>query len=348
MAIALVTVGAISSSGSAAALAPALPASRVNNNILISVVSANATGKTFALGGAGWTAGDSINTGNLSAAWAWRLVDGTETSPSWSWTGAAACESLVTQFSGNQTTTPIGNINKATANSSTTSTIASITTTANNSVILGTILISANAAVGLPVGWTNVSSNAGGGGSEHQFYGFVGTSGTQSEPVSQAIATSDWASFGVEIVGPGGTAINLNVRQTQVVQQVLQRYSSTAAARQTQVVQQVLRSVSTFATTVGNADGAATAVSITGLITGHADGFATVQAFPPSHGNADGRADVVGYSRNVAKAAGQADGFANVSGLSGQPATGHADGFANVFSTKTKITRGSAALLAGI
>src|SRR5262245_14493745 len=98
----------------------------------------------------------------------------------------------------------------------------------------------------------------------------------------------------------------------------------------------------------GHADGQATASAIApGSAAGLADGFATAQAFPPSHGNADGFATIFGMSVNPAMAAGQADGFASVAGAAGVAAVGRADGFASVFSGQRP--GGTAAMLiAGI
>jgi hypothetical protein len=98
----------------------------------------------------------------------------------------------------------------------------------------------------------------------------------------------------------------------------------------------------------GRADGQATATAGSpGLAVGLAEGFASVNAAPPSHGNADGIADVVGYSRDVVKGAGQADGFATVAGAAGVAAVGNADGFATVFSG-TRPGGHAAILTAGI
>jgi len=78
---------------------------------------------------------------------------------------------------------------------------------------------------------------------------------------------------------------------------------------------------------------------------GLADGNATAQAFPPSHGNSDGHANVYAESRIMAKSLGNADGFADIQAAGNVPAIGRADGLADVFSRRRF---GSAALLMGI
>jgi hypothetical protein len=82
--------------------------------------------------------------------------------------------------------------------------------------------------------------------------------------------------------------------------------------------------------------------------TGQADGVATAQAatFAYSTGTANGLAIVQGFSVETVKAAGQADGLANVAGSGGVPSVGNADGHANVFSVPGGLRTGSAWMIA--
>ncbi len=227
MAVAFVTVGANTLGTAVTTLSPALPSSRSNNNVLIAAIAVFATGKTFAVGG-GWTifAGSTLNSTSISGCLAWRLVDGAEATPVFTWTGAADCNSVVAQFSGNQIATPLGTVRSASADSSTTATMPSVVTTAANSLIFGAIFTNNNQTIPLPLGWTNVAFTST-TESNLLFDGFVGTSGSGSQAVSVAVTSANWLSLGVEIIGPGGAASNVNLRDTQVIQQVLYTPSPT-------------------------------------------------------------------------------------------------------------------------
>ena len=68
------TIGANSGASSAATITPALPGSLVNGNLLIAQVQVQATGKIIATATPGWTIIDSVNIGNMSAAWAQAIM----------------------------------------------------------------------------------------------------------------------------------------------------------------------------------------------------------------------------------------------------------------------------------
>ena len=246
MAITFVTIGTYTQAAAATSVTPTLPASRVNNNLLIAWVGVNASGKTFSVGG-GWTIVDSVNTGNVSSCYATRLVDGTEAAPVFTWAGAAGSDAQVVQMSGNQTVGIIGNKNNATANSSTTETVASITTTAANSAIFVILTSSASTSIGTPTNYTIIAGgNNPGFVSNNVSWGLVGTSGASSSSISQTIASSNWVSFGFEIVGPGGAPVGNFARDSQVVQEVLESYTTPANnARASQVVLEVIESYTT-------------------------------------------------------------------------------------------------------
>jgi hypothetical protein len=234
-----VNQGALVAVASAATLTPGLPASRVNNNIMISVCLVAATGKTVTTATAGWTIGDSINSGNVSGAWAWRLVDGTEAAPVWTWTGNAKCAAYILQYTGNATVSPINTSNKASGNSSTTETVAALTTSADQCVIID--CLSADSAQNPPVpsDYTSRVLNNNSNISVRVADGTALGAGTTTA-VSITISSANWTSFGIAVLGSGSGANS--ERATQVVQQALESYTNATNARATQVVQQALES----------------------------------------------------------------------------------------------------------
>lgn len=233
--------GTQATTASATSLAPAaLPGSRVNNNLLFAFIGIKATGKSPSVGG-GWTVGDTINTGTETGCWAWRLVDGTEAVPTFSWSGAAAATTQIMQFSGNAVS-PIGVKNKNAANSSTTETIASLTSSADNSLIIGVMTASTSQTIPTPTNWTQRAVLANANTSYEVVVGSALKSGSATDAISVTIASANWASFGIEILG-SGTGID-NTRASQTAVQALETYSDATETRASQVVQQVLETYS--------------------------------------------------------------------------------------------------------
>ncbi len=231
--------GTVLTTGSATTVTPALPPTRVTNNILIAHISVQATGKTIAVSGGTWVIADSVNSGNISSAWAWCLVTGSEVTPTFSWTGAAAVLTNIQQFTGNATVSPIGNKNKATANSSTTLTVTSITSTADNSLIVDYLLASTNQNIPTPIDFTSGGVVSNSSGSVNIVYGPLPNSGSVGEALSVTITSANWASFGIELKGSGSASGNRE-RATQVVQETLLSYSNSVNLRATQVVEEIL------------------------------------------------------------------------------------------------------------
>ena len=211
------TIGANAVSASAATLTPALPATLVNGNVLIAQIQVLATGKTIATATTGWTIGDSVNTGNMSAAWAWTIMATGRVAPVFTWTGAAACQAQIIQYSGNAAT-PTGAKAKATANASTTVTTNAITTTADNSLVLNILHTSTNQTIPLVADRTNITNVATADGSTRQCFGQVGISGSVTDNPSVTVTSANWVSFTIEVLGTGtGTAAAERV--SQVVQE---------------------------------------------------------------------------------------------------------------------------------
>ncbi len=234
--------------GSVTSIVPTLPGSRVNGNLLIAECVVNASGKTIAVtgGGGGWVIGDSANT-NISAAWAWRVIDGTESAPTLSWTGAASAQAIVIQWQG-VAATPIGNFAQ-TQSIGASATSTTITSTADNSVVHDIVLTSfAPYTIGPPpfTDRTILTTLAIGGVASILFdLGHINKSGTATDTASYSTpSSSSWVIFSVEVVGTGaGTAGD--VRATQAIQEAIETYSTPILeARASQLIQEAMETYS--------------------------------------------------------------------------------------------------------
>lgn len=107
---------------------------RSTNDILLMFLTVDTGAATFTISGAGWVAIDYLSTGGCTAGLFWRLVDGTETAPTISF-GGSTNSSYISSYSGCKTSAPIGASNGA-GNSVNPLTVASLTTTAANSLIV--------------------------------------------------------------------------------------------------------------------------------------------------------------------------------------------------------------------
>lgn len=152
--------GGYATSTSSTTFTPALPTGRANGDILIGMFESG-NNRTFSLSGSGWTQiGTPIpaapNTGFMCA---WRRVDGTEGSPTWSSAVGTDGAAVVLRYSGCKASgSPIGATNEqsATANLS-----ISITTTAANSLVITIAGSRQIVAFGTPTGYTVDSSRSG-------------------------------------------------------------------------------------------------------------------------------------------------------------------------------------------
>lgn len=235
--------GTRNTTASATTLAPAaLPGSRVNNNILFSWITIKAGGKSPTITEAGWSVPVVDNTGNQSGAWSWRIIDGTEAGPTWNWVGAAAAVVQVSQFSTPNPGAPIGVNNSADANASTTLTVASIPTTADNSLILIIGLYSSTQGIAVPDGYIqrDVFSNS---NSSYQMMTGQAIIAGNTDAISATIgAAENWVSFGIELLG-SGVGVN-NDRTSQVVQSMIEDYADPIDPRTSQVVQSTIENYS--------------------------------------------------------------------------------------------------------
>lgn len=231
-----VNVGATASSASATTLTPALNATRTNNNILLSFIIVNGGGKSPTTATAGWTVGDSNNTGSSSAAWAWRIVDGTETAAVWTWAGAAACTGFVAQYTGNLTVAPIDATGKNTGSSPLIIYNGVTTTTANDCIIMYGSTVGANNQMNTaPTNLTlRVTANGGGAGNGRLYDGLIfdpnptqGGSNVIQSATTGLLASSNWNSFTIALKGSGASSGSW-VRSTQAVLQVLRSVQGSA------------------------------------------------------------------------------------------------------------------------
>jgi hypothetical protein len=197
-------VNATTTNGATGATAGAvtLIGSRVNGNLLIAYVAVNGGGKTFAVGG-GWTIGAQINDANSSAAWAWRIVDGTEAAPTFSWTGAATWHGKMIQFTDNHASSPIGTVLSATgasANLIVNGGVGLTTTGLVSTVAALTMVHSSSQTIPLPAGYTAAGANFNdANGSDRASFQYQSGSGTVSGPVNLTITSAFWQGFMIEI-----------------------------------------------------------------------------------------------------------------------------------------------------
>lgn len=180
-------------------VSPGLPASRVVGNLLVMVWYHGASGITPNTP-SGWTLLDSSPTDSVDMFIWWRIVDGTETTPTITWTGSTSAHAYILQYTGN-----LGNSgwlgteskNSSASTPSTNMNHPGITTTANNSLV---VMIAGNTAVTFtagqaPTGYTAEFDNA---NDEVADVAEV-TKGSSSPAVAQTLASGNWTVFEVEI-----------------------------------------------------------------------------------------------------------------------------------------------------
>lgn len=177
-----------------------LPGSRVNGNFLIAFIQVFTGSKTISVS-SGWTIVDDATDANQSSCWAWRLVDGTETAATFSWSGSATWHADCYQFSGNDTPSPVGAHNKNSGNSTTLS-VSAVTTTNPNSDVIALLLTSTNLTIPTPTGYTSRNAFNDGNGSNEIADETVVSSGVASDAVSVSVTSGPWSGFIIELKGP--------------------------------------------------------------------------------------------------------------------------------------------------
>jgi hypothetical protein len=155
-------VGTRSSVGSGTSVTPALPGSRVNGNILICIVGVSGT-SNHSVSGSGWQALGSQYTpsgATFRASLWWRVVDGSEGSPTVSWTGSAGHGAQIFQITraNFDTTAPFGAIT-ANAAIGIAHSNPGLTTTRNNSGLFYCGIMRKNASVATSLYWSEKFDN---------------------------------------------------------------------------------------------------------------------------------------------------------------------------------------------
>jgi hypothetical protein len=234
----LVVTGAFLAQAGVNSATPIIPGVRIVGDLLIAHIEISTTGKTFGVGG-GWTIPDSYNA-TFSACWAWRICDGTEANPTFTWAGPATVKAVVVQWRG-VLGAPIGAFTKKSG----TSTLASsnpIVTTSDNSVLHDILLTS--------VGAYNISGilnrtsiyNNGTTFATLSDYNVVNQSGSTTDTIAYAINNSNWIIFSIEIRGTSVGSPD-QMLASQDVSTAVETYTlPVLAARASQIVQTSLES----------------------------------------------------------------------------------------------------------
>lgn len=199
--------GARNSQSAATSVVPALPASRVNGNILIAHVGTD-TNATHSISGSGWQALGS--SGSPASTWRsslwWRVVDGTETAPTISWTGSVANFGQIYQFTRENfdKTAPFGTVQSPSTGSTSTHTSTGFNTTRNNSLAIYIDGADVNTAMAQPTGWTERVDNGSATGSSRNVMGTkaVANSGTGTGNISVTGAAAYWVQWQLELLEP--------------------------------------------------------------------------------------------------------------------------------------------------
>jgi hypothetical protein len=216
---AYVNAGIRQNNASATSRTPALPSPLTNGEILICVCG-SANTATHTIGGGGWQSFfPQTNSGTaFTCSFWWRVVDGTEASPTISWTGAAACWAHVFNFSRDNydTLAPFGALGVASTGTGTTATAAGITTTRDNSLAVYMVVSNVNTAMSTPTGgWTErVDTGSSTSGTRNALGDLsLPTSGTASGSISSTIGSSDWLALQFELLaaqsGGGGSLLKV-------------------------------------------------------------------------------------------------------------------------------------------
>lgn len=197
MAIAFVNNGTGYGNAATTSALPGLPASIVAGNLLLALCAVRTTA-TVAVS-SGWTVGDTksqLDTGsvNWKFIWAWRVATGSDTAPTFSWTGGTFAAAYVLQLSGTLGV-PFSGVSSNSTGTGTPHTSASITATGGGDAMY-VDMSSVSTALTTPSGWSSIFSNVSQGTSFNvglkTFSGTGDTSGAISTAGSSSTAWSEW------------------------------------------------------------------------------------------------------------------------------------------------------------
>jgi len=208
VALVFVSTGTQASTGPGASLTPALPASLAAGDLMLMQIAATANkASTFNIP-AGWNKisfTDSATSNSLALYW--RVFVAGDSAPTVTWTGNTSATGVISRFTGNDTSSPIGAVGTVTAGASSTHTSTALTTTRNNSLVV--LFDGASATTGLttPAGWA-------------QNYLFtvlpaetcdgkaIASSGTSSGATSSAGGSATFVTQQIELLSPSAAAAN--------------------------------------------------------------------------------------------------------------------------------------------
>ncbi|MGY4505258.1 hypothetical protein ACVWYH_009215 [Bradyrhizobium sp. GM24.11] len=184
----------------------ALPASRVNGNVLLLYFKVRSTTNDPTLS-AGWTLLDSFGYGGSTYRYgvASCFVTGSEAAPTLTWAGGGTAVSEIMQYTGTDQSSPLVAGSKNGAQTGTTASNTAITSTRNGSIAISAIWNDQSTAHPLPSGFTNEGTGAfqNAFGSLRLSEVQIATSGSSSGAVSSAHASSGaWGSFLFEMKSP--------------------------------------------------------------------------------------------------------------------------------------------------
>jgi len=184
-----------------ATISPPLVGTRANGNLLIAYVQCNNGSRALSVSGAGWQTITTAIDGNVSGMIAWRLVDGTETAPTFDMGGAqpGVITARMLQFTGNNASAPIGAVVAATG-ASTLFHLNAITSTAALSTSLFVGMVNTQQTIPVPAGYTAIGSvYLSSSASDRTAVQGLAASGSVSGVVNVSIASAVWEGYLIEI-----------------------------------------------------------------------------------------------------------------------------------------------------
>lgn len=105
----------------------------------------------------GWTQIAQNNVSGFSGAIFWKLSNGAESNPTFSWTNSNGCIAVVHTFQATTTSVQIGVVGTLTASSGGTHSSASITASADNGLAIYADICANNTALTTPSGWVSIA-----------------------------------------------------------------------------------------------------------------------------------------------------------------------------------------------
>src|ERR1035437_2496656 len=204
-----VNVSTLAYSGYATDLTLNLPASRVNGNLLIGIITTQGS-PTLTWPG-GWTPIDSSPTdGNTSYAYCY--VTGSETAPDVTWSGGQNANGIIVQYTGVAASSPIGakNQNQDFSYGAISVTDAGITTTAADSTVALIVSTLYNPVPATISGYTQEASVTSAAPPIALYDVAMSTLGSTSTAVSASIGSfAGYQFYGFEILGEAGGETDL-------------------------------------------------------------------------------------------------------------------------------------------